>query len=267
VIVATNSFQTLHLSFLFFSFLFDFIYETASFLKYIYFLDLKVDDIGTHSIRKGAATYISTGTTDCPPSMAIRLRAGWTLGGVMDRYIFQCESGDCFVGRLVSGLPILSANFGILPPHFEDENFEDLNFAIRTCFPCLPNTMTRASMFLLASVVHHSQYLQETLPSTHPLFATILFTHPCLLSKLRSKVKCSLWSQGAHIQPTGLPTSTILLQNLADVNSSLKGLPNALENLGETVVKNVIQSIDDKIEALQLGMHDIVYEINRFEHF
>ena len=44
------------------------------------------DDIGTHSIRKGALTYCSSGSTSCPPNMAIRHRAGWSSGVVQDIY-------------------------------------------------------------------------------------------------------------------------------------------------------------------------------------
>jgi hypothetical protein len=49
----------------------------------------KVDDIGTHSIRKGAATWAAA-LVDGPSSISIYLRAGWSLG-VQDRYIFEGE--------------------------------------------------------------------------------------------------------------------------------------------------------------------------------
>ena len=42
---------------------------------------------GTHSIRKGASTFCSSGTTACPSSTAVHLRAGWALGGVQDTYL------------------------------------------------------------------------------------------------------------------------------------------------------------------------------------
>ncbi len=48
---------------------------------------VKPQNIGTHSMRKGAATYCSSGTTACPASTAIHLRAGWALGGVQDTYM------------------------------------------------------------------------------------------------------------------------------------------------------------------------------------
>ena len=49
----------------------------------------------------------------------ICLRANWTLGGVKDRYIKYKKSGDQFVGRAVSGLPILKKYLSISPPYFD----------------------------------------------------------------------------------------------------------------------------------------------------
>jgi hypothetical protein len=61
------------------------------------------DDIGTHSIRKGSSTNCASGSTACPSSTAIHLRAGWSLGGVQNTY----ESvSDMYVGRTASELPL-----------------------------------------------------------------------------------------------------------------------------------------------------------------
>ncbi|EGZ12642.1 hypothetical protein PHYSODRAFT_420533, partial [Phytophthora sojae] len=35
------------------------------------------NDLGTHSMRKGAATYCASGSTACPSSTTVHLRAGW----------------------------------------------------------------------------------------------------------------------------------------------------------------------------------------------
>ena len=48
-------------------------------------LGVTSEDFGTHSIRKGAATFVSTGCTVSPPMASICIRANWTLGGVKDR--------------------------------------------------------------------------------------------------------------------------------------------------------------------------------------
>ena len=43
-------------------------------------------DIGTHSIRKGAVSYLSS-PPGGPPAASICIRAGWTMGKVRDIYI------------------------------------------------------------------------------------------------------------------------------------------------------------------------------------
>jgi hypothetical protein len=49
-------------------------------------LNVRVSEIGTHSFRKGAATYLF-GMSGFGTSAAIFLRAGWSLGAVQNRYI------------------------------------------------------------------------------------------------------------------------------------------------------------------------------------
>ncbi|EKX32112.1 hypothetical protein GUITHDRAFT_44356, partial [Guillardia theta CCMP2712] len=38
---------------------------------------LNANEIGSHSIRKGASTFCSSGSTACPSLAAISIRAGW----------------------------------------------------------------------------------------------------------------------------------------------------------------------------------------------
>ena len=80
--------------------------------------ELPCEDFGTHSFRKGAATYAAGGSTSCPSISAICLRAGWTIGAVQDRYIRYESAADMFVGRTVSGLPPDDPRYQTLPPHF-----------------------------------------------------------------------------------------------------------------------------------------------------
>ena len=77
--------------------------------------------LGTHSCRKGVASMVCSGSTACPPIAAVALRAGWTFGGVKDKYIFRADAGDQFVGRAAACLDIDSADFAVSPPYFEGE--------------------------------------------------------------------------------------------------------------------------------------------------
>ena len=53
--------------------------------------------LGTHSVRKGAASYCS-GMMNGPSMVQVFLRAGWSLGNVQDRYLFAGAGGDQLTG-------------------------------------------------------------------------------------------------------------------------------------------------------------------------
>ncbi|OWZ17919.1 hypothetical protein PHMEG_0008073 [Phytophthora megakarya] len=119
------------------------------------------DDLGTHSTRKGAATYCTSGSTSCPSSTAVHLRAGWSLGGVQNTYLRYEAAGDMHVGRTVSGLPPGSQNFAVLPPHIVKRDAV-VEQAIECVFPGLPSQLSYVGEFCLATLVYHAPYLQKT---------------------------------------------------------------------------------------------------------
>ena len=77
-------------------------------------------DIGTHSIRKGAITYLSS-LPGGPSSASICLRAGWTMGRVKDTYIKFAEAGDEFAGRSLCMANILTTDFAQSPPMWKPQ--------------------------------------------------------------------------------------------------------------------------------------------------
>eukprot|EP00804_Cyclotella_cryptica_P006115 CCRYP_010730-RA/>CCRYP_010730-RA protein AED:0.34 eAED:0.34 QI:0/0/0/1/1/1/2/0/216 len=79
----------------------------------------EANDFGSHSARKGVATWVAGGCTVSPPIVALCLRAGWSLGGVKDRYLFYENAGDKYVGRCASGLGTDSTEFAISRPYFD----------------------------------------------------------------------------------------------------------------------------------------------------
>jgi hypothetical protein len=62
-------------------------------------LGVNAQDVGTHSIRKGAATFCYSGSTSCPSPTAVHLRAGWSLGGVQNTHLRYESAGNMHVGR------------------------------------------------------------------------------------------------------------------------------------------------------------------------
>ncbi|KAF1779076.1 hypothetical protein GQ600_27271 [Phytophthora cactorum] len=75
------------------------------------------DDLEAHSTRKGSTTYCGSGSTACPSSKFVHLRAGRPLGGVQSTYLLYASTGDIHVGRTMSGLTSGSHEFAALPPH------------------------------------------------------------------------------------------------------------------------------------------------------
>ena len=118
---------------------------------------INIDDIGTHSIRKGASTYCTSGTTAAPNLIPVQLRAGWTMDGVQTRYMKYDQAGDCHVGRTVTGLPPLAPEFATLPAHFKDVDDSEVLAAIAECFPFLDESLSKVAHFLLAPLVYHAR--------------------------------------------------------------------------------------------------------------
>ena len=69
----------------------------------IFSMGLLITDIGSHSFRKGVATTVSN-TPGGPSPFSVWLRAGWSLGNVQSRYIFEEPGGDQFIGRAAAGI-------------------------------------------------------------------------------------------------------------------------------------------------------------------
>ncbi|ETK88726.1 hypothetical protein L915_07061 [Phytophthora nicotianae] len=167
------------------------------------------DELGTHSMRKGAVTYCASASTACPSSTAVHLRAGWSLGGVQNTYLRYESAGDMHVGRTVSGLPPDSHEFAVLPPHFEERD-ETIENAIDCVFPGMPANLTYIGEFCLASLVYHEPYLRLNIPKCHPLFEPPLFQHPTLLSDLLAKLR-GIKDRSGRLHATGVPPYVAIL--------------------------------------------------------
>jgi hypothetical protein len=132
-------------------------------------------ELGTHSVRKGAATYCN-GMVTGPNPVQIYLRAGWSLGDTQNRYLFSGAGGDQLTGRVVCGLPFNESSFALLPPHFNAVGLDQIEWpAVLPLYARLPQKFKQALPYLLASILHHEQWLRTTLSAQHPLFSTYLF--------------------------------------------------------------------------------------------
>jgi hypothetical protein len=127
----------------------------------------------SRGVRKGSATYATSGTTYPPPLPAV----------VFDIYLLFAEPGDNYLGRLLAGLDLNSGDLVVLPPHFDlSPGHPDIQEALEICFGNILNLyedtnggLAGVFTMCLASIVYHMDtFIRPVVErdSKHP-FATI----------------------------------------------------------------------------------------------
>ena len=207
----------------------------ASFFEYIlnkHQVEIKrdfgvsVEDLGVHSLRKGAATYISSGSTCAPPQVATNIRAGWTMGTIQDTYLRYEAAGDQYVGRVVTGLPICSWKFAVLPPQIVDCDVETCEEMIECCFPSVPEGLKYLARFLTVSILYHLDTLLKHVPSTHPLLLASFLTSPHL-KEMTQKIRVDYaWDEDVKVEVYKGQTGDRNKMAGDDVSGELSGSEN-----------------------------------------
>jgi hypothetical protein len=183
-------------------------------------------DIGSHSLRKGAATYV-TGVMDGPQWLSVYVRAGWSVGDVQERYLKGEGGQDALAGRLLCGLDPTDQKFATLPPHFEDDVLESIPlFSYFTGVAGLGNAMKSVLPYLLASVIYHEKFLRDNLPADHRLWSSTLFTSGGN-ERLRGKAKIAEFhSADRKMRASGVPAHLMLMktmrEEMLDIKTSLE---------------------------------------------
>jgi len=179
--------------------------------------------IGTHSIRKGAVSYLSS-VPGGPPAAAVCVRAGWTMGRVRDIYMRYVDSGDQFVGRCLALLPLLSSQFACSPPYFSRTATDDENRLMDTLrvaqFPMLANipNYRMLTRMCLALLLFHRQWIYEKFMVNHVI-------HVCSIALRQDTVSRALndnpqlvvvtypWNDEVNVY-SGVPPYVSMLQEL-----------------------------------------------------
>lgn len=204
------------------------------------------EEIGTHSYRKGSATYTASGSTSAPPIVAICLRAGWKLGGVLNTYLSLESAGDRFVGRVCALLPQVSKKFCVLPPRFpmnmapsDVALVEKVMFAMFGKYWLYGPGFACVLRVCLASLCYHREWLTN-LPECHPWHATYLGLCPEITAKLQSLVGPLRFDGDDHLcQGTGIPSWTHLALRVERLEDVILKLP-------ERIVGDTSKLLDEK---------------------
>ncbi|RLN32267.1 hypothetical protein BBJ28_00015778 [Nothophytophthora sp. Chile5] len=183
----------------------------------------ETSDYGTHSIRKGAATFACSGNTTDPSVASICSCCDWSLGSVLDRYLRYDDAGDQYIGRLVAGLPQNSADFAALPPHFRDNVSSEVIACIRDTFPALAREKNMKSILklCLASLTFHAAFLKSSLPKTHPLMSCALFRDPATLQRLQKQL---VIAGPTWMRPTGIPPYVHMFTKIEETKNAIEAL-------------------------------------------
>ena len=159
----------------------------------------RIGSFGTHSIRKGSATYTSSGSTSCPPFSAVANRACWAIGNVANIYIQYQAAGDQYVGRTVSGLNPLDSTFATLPPRFRQSYSREKIHRLLTrsfnYYETASPELQKVLMMITASVVYHTDWLIKNLDPSHSFFSTSFFRGG-FEDDVSEMVECETWKPG-----------------------------------------------------------------------
>mmetsp|Transcript_12129 Transcript_12129/g.15607 ORF Transcript_12129/g.15607 Transcript_12129/m.15607 type:complete len:659 (-) Transcript_12129:55-2031(-) len=224
-------------------------------------LGLVVCLIGSHSFRKGVATLIASfpGGAD---SISIWLRAGWSLGTVAQRYIFASTGGDQFVGRCAVGLSILTEHFAILPPHFHmpsvtevmtPERWEELVPNYKT----MPPGFRSAMPYLLASFLKHREFLDQMLPSNHPVRYCKAWTSKFAVDLSEKVLGGVMENEVSHMQATGIPPNVVidrrigqLMENTSKLEAKIDTITGKVDSSSQFLIEQFRVCFDQLPQAV-----------------
>ena len=211
-------------------------------------LGIAKGDLGSHSARKGACSFVASGSTASPPIVAICLRACWSLGPVKERYLHYEAGGDQYTGQVVSGRNMLTVEFAKSPPYFHvDANKKrEIVSLIRSYMingDRLPASRLHLLQFLLASLCYHRETLNSKLHPKNQLRSSVFFNSiPPEIIKL-AEVRLP-WESEPGITPTitGQPTHISIMVNQA-----------SLEKKVVEQADRIIQSIKEEMDQRHIG--------------
>ena len=220
-----------------------------------------IDDIGIHSWRKAANTFMNNGSTAGPSGTATCIRSGHAIGGSRDVYILQARGSDGYCGRTLSGRNINKAEFAAGFPDFTDvkENMSEEEFkranedlekkvvdALNNIFG--EETLRKVPNLIpvlrvgLASHLHVRDELEKLYPPDSPIRCTTLFTSTEIL-ELKKYVKVTMpWEEDGLAYATGVPPHSIMLAQIEQLKHMVKDQPGEIERMMDDRVMSGVLS-------------------------
>ena len=218
---------------------------------------LRLSRFHAHGIRKGSGTHASSATTVPPQFTSVAARGEWSMGKILDIYFQFAMGGDYYLGRLLTLIPPEDKLFDSLPPHWKDQEHPTVAEALKLTFgkaltshQGTANDPTGVLGFLLASMVHHSNWLLEQVEKDpkHPFSNIPLLHRPDLLKELKEK-HLTLEPTDEMKAPSGVPPF-VRHNRLLDICHQLLVLnAEALIKFREDIKDAVADAVDKKVAA------------------
>lgn len=226
-------------------------------------------DFATHSLRKGAATFVTAGSVAGPSIIAVLRRGGWSVGDVLGRYFRADSAGDQHVGRTLAGLPVTSYEFAALPPHFPVGALEQAGFQVDALlalvFPFVDfeahKNMREVCIMCLASLTHHRKELVKNMHDSHP-FHDSYAVRSGALERLSALVvtdenMLGVVHEQVFMKATGVPPHVQILSQLAKLERTmnrehlLAGIRDLLQSCAVSADRMFLMERMDKHRAEQ----------------
>ena len=212
---------------------------------------VEIEAFGSHSLRKGAATFCGSGSTMAPSMAAICNRAGWKMGGTRDKYIKFENAGDQYLGRVLSGLDALSPSFALTPPFFDtkmNEEKKKIDDFIKSRLENAKNIsdgLFAVVRYCFASLCFHYKFLTNTLQPTSRIKTSAIFIN--IPDEILNMAKVVGYKEanevsgrgGSAPRLTGIPPHVVMINNLNEVHDHVS-------DCSRSIVNEVKQELEDR---------------------
>jgi hypothetical protein len=232
------------------------------------FIDRGLDPkyFGTHSMRKGAVSFVASGITSSPPIASICIRANWKMPGVMNRYIKYESAGDQYVGRCVSGRNRLNKRFAESLPYFDfsDLSAVDKERKMREQDSWIKQRMPETgaindSVFCLfksclASFIFHWNWLRETIHEESPLRSTVFWAEREQFPYADRVTTRLPWTQTSDTpQFTGIPIDVLYLAKIEELKQTIAALELTIAEGNNHVIDSIKTHVDQALDDRAVG--------------
>lgn len=148
-------------------------------------LGIQSHSITNHSAKRSGIMTVSN--AEVIHWHSVELRADHKVGITSSYQTSAAPQQDGVMGRILSCLPVGDPKFNLAPPHFEPEYISHIQWTtIVPHYDSYESDFHNVIPFLFASLVHHWDWLQQSMPPDHPFkVSKLALLHNRLIQELK----------------------------------------------------------------------------------